>query len=123
VIEWNEGELIFREGDVQPDLFVISSGHVVLEMNIPGRGPTRILTVRSGDLLAWSALLGKGLMTTSAITLEPTTAVAIPGDQLRAICQSDSEVGSLVMTQVATALSRRLIATRLQLLDLFAEPH
>lgn len=123
VIEWNEGELVFREGDVQRDLFVVSSGHVVLEMNIPGRGATRILTVRSGELLAWSALLGKGRMTTSAITLEPTMAVAIPGDQLLALCQSDAEVGSHVMGQVANALSQRLVATRLQLLDLFAKPH
>lgn len=123
VIEWNEQDLIFREGDVQQNLYVISSGHVALEMNLPGRGASRILTVRSGELLAWSALLGSGRMTTSAITLEPTTAVAISGDQLQQLCQSDAEVGYHLMWQVASALSQRLVATRLQLLDLFAKPH
>ncbi|TXT27172.1 MAG: hypothetical protein FD138_2777 [Planctomycetota bacterium] len=80
VIEWNEQDLIFREGDVQQNLYVISSGHVALEMNLPGH-------------------------------------------QLQQLCQSDAEVGFHLMWQVASALSQRLVATRLQLLDLFAKPH
>ncbi len=123
VVEWNEGTLIFREGDHRDDLYVLSSGHVALEMNVPGRGLTRILTVRSGELLAWSALLGDGRMTTSAIAAEPTQAIAISGRELRQLCDTDHEVGFHVMGQVASALSQRLLATRLQLLDLFAKPH
>ncbi len=123
VVEWNEDALVFREGEHHDDLYILSSGHVVLEVNVPGRGHTRILTVRSGDLLAWSALLGDGFMTTSAIATEPTQAIAISGSQLRSLCQSDHEVGFHVMSQVASALSKRLLATRLQLLDLFAKPH
>ncbi len=123
VVEWNEGALIFREGDHRDDLYVLSSGHVTLEVNVPGRGLTRILTVRSGELLAWSALLGDGRMTTSAIATEPTQAIAISGRELRQLCEADHEVGYHVMGQVASALSQRLLATRLQLLDLFAKPH
>ena len=123
VVEWNEGTLIFREGEPHDDLYVVSSGHVALEMNVPGRGLTRILTVRSGELLAWSALLGDGRMTASASATEPTQAIAISGRELRQLCQSDHEVGYHVMGQVASALSQRLLATRLQLLDLFAKPH
>ena len=123
VVEWNEDSLVFREGEHHDDLFVLSSGHITLEVNVPGRGLTRILTIHSGDLLAWSALLGDGIMTTTAIATEPTQAVAISGTQLRELCQSDHEVGYHVMGQVAAALSKRLLATRLQLLDLFAKPH
>lgn len=123
VVEWNEGAAIFREGDHRDDLYVLSSGHVALEMSVPGRGLTRILTVRSGELLAWSALLGDGRMTASAMAIEPTQALAISGRELRQLCQSDHEVGYHVMGQVASALSQRLLATRLQLLDLFAKPH
>jgi CRP-like cAMP-binding protein len=123
VVEWNEGTLIFREGDPHEDFYVLSSGHVALEMNVPSRGLSRILTVRSGELLAWSALLGDGRMTASAIAMEPTQAIAISGRKLRELCQSDHEVGYQVMGQVASALSQRLLATRLQLLDLFAKPH
>ncbi len=50
-------------------------------------------------------------------------AVAISGLELRQLCNTDFEVGYHVMGQVASALSQRLLATRLQLLDLFAKPH
>ncbi len=123
VVEWNEDALVFREGGHQDDLYVISSGHIALEMNVPGRGLTRILTVRSGELLAWSALLGDSRMTVTAVVTEPTQAIAISGSSLRTLCLTDHEVGYHVMTQVASALSQRLLATRLQLLDLFAKPH
>ena len=123
IVEWNEGTLIFREGEHRDDLYLLGSGHVVLEMNVPGRGLTRILTLRSGELLAWSALLGNGNMTTSAVAVEPTQAIAISGVELRQLCEVDHEVGFHVMGQVAFALSQRLLATRLQLLDLFAKPH
>lgn len=123
VVEWNEDALVFREGEHQDDLYVISSGHIALEMNVPGRGLTRILTVRSGELLAWSALLGDSRMTATAVVTEPTQAIAISGSSLRTLCLTDHEVGYHVMTQVASALSQRLLATRLQLLDLFAKPH
>ena len=80
-------------------------------MNVPGRGLTRILTVLSGELLAWSALLGDGRMTASAIATEPTQAIAISGRELRQFCQVDHEVGYHAMRQVASALSQRLLAT------------
>ncbi len=38
-----------------------------------------------------------------------------------ALCQRDHEVGYHVMRQTVCAMQRRLVATRLQLLDLFAE--
>lgn len=122
VVEWNEGTLIFREGETHEGFYVICSGHVVLEMSVPGRGLTRILTVRSGEPLGWSSLLGDGRMTTNAIAIEPTQAVAMTGTDLRRLCEVDHEVGFHVMRQVSGALTQRLLATRLQLLDLFAKP-
>jgi|GEM_PF-1260577 len=69
VVEWNEGTLIFREGDIHSDFYIVCSGHVVLEMNVPARRPTRILTVRSGEPLGWSAFLADGRMTTNAASI------------------------------------------------------
>lgn len=60
-------------------------------------------------------------MTTSAIALQDTRLIAISGDEAIAICESDPTFGYNLMRQVAAALANRLVATRLQLLDLFAE--
>ncbi|MGE5193996.1 MAG: Crp/Fnr family transcriptional regulator [Deltaproteobacteria bacterium] len=111
--------VIFREGDMCPDIFLIESGHVALDMHVPGRGPVRILTVGAGEFLGWSALLNDGPMTCIATALDTIRLVAIPGAKLGALCEANHEIGFRVMQQMARALAQRLVATRLQLLDLF----
>lgn len=112
--------VIFREGEICPDLYVVQKGVVALDMHVPGRGAVRILTVGEGELLGWSALLGEGRMTATATALDDTRLAVISGAKLRGLCETNHEVGVRVMQQMATALSQRLVATRLQLLDLFA---
>lgn len=114
------GATIFEEGAFHDELHSIVSGHVRLDMRVPGKGRTPILTAGPGDVLAWSAVIGDQIMTTSAVALEAVETMAITGSALRAACEADHELGYQVMRQLATALSRRLVATRLQLLDLFS---
>lgn len=115
------GAVIFRESEEHPTFYIVHSGSIALDMHVPERGDVRILSVGAGEVLGWSALVGNTVMTATATTLEPTTTVALPGHDLRELCEWDHEIGYRIMTRMATALSRRLLATRLQLLDLFAE--
>lgn len=115
------GTVVFREGTENKLLYVVVHGSVALDMNVLGRGDVRILSLGSGDVLAWSALLGNSRMTATATTLAETQVVATPADKLRELCEVDHEFGYHLMRGMATALSQRLLATRLQLLDLFRE--
>lgn len=114
------GTILFREGSVHDGISLVVDGHVSLEMNVPGRGDLRILSLGTGDVLAWSALLAHGRMTASAVAVSDVQLLTFRGSELRQLCESNHEVGFHVMQRVATALSRRLLATRLQFLDLFA---
>jgi CRP-like cAMP-binding protein len=113
------GEVLFREGGVNRTFYVVVRGQVALEMSAPASGSTPLLTLGPGDILAWSALLGGETMTATATCRAPTDLISIDGQQLKALCEADHELGYLVMRQLAQALSKRLLATRLQLLDLF----
>jgi CRP-like cAMP-binding protein len=115
------GVFVFREGAKNDNLYLVRSGRVGLEMNVPGRGTVRILTVGPGEMVGWSALLGNGKMTASAVAVEDTDFVVAPADKLRELCDSNRAFGFHLMRQMADALSKRLVATRLQLLDLFAD--
>ena len=119
VVEFAEGTCIFTEGSQHAQFYLLVSGRVALEMNVPARGSVRILSLEAGDLLAWSALLGSGTMTATAWAIEPSTAIVVSADELSRLCEHDPRSGFEIMRQVASALSRRLLATRLQLLDLF----
>ncbi len=113
--------ILFRENAVNDRLMIVAVGRVALDMQVPGRGEVRIMSLGPGDMLAWSALLGKGRMTTSAVALEDTQVVAIRARDVLLLCESDPEFGYQLMRHVAEALANRLVATRLQLLDLFAD--
>lgn len=112
---------LFQENMSHHTFYLVVEGTVALDIHIPRRGLKRVLSVGPGEILAWSALLGNGVMTTSAVTIVPATLIAWPAEKFLALCQADHEIGFLMMQRIAQALSRRLTATRLQLLDMYAE--
>lgn len=112
--------VLFREGTIHRYFHLLVEGRVRLDMVVMGCGRVPVLTLGPGDVLAWSALVAEDLMTSTATALEPVTTLAFEGAQLRRLCSERPEIGYHVMKQVARSLSRRLVATRLQLLDLFA---
>jgi CRP-like cAMP-binding protein len=115
------GAVLFREGGPNDNLYLVRSGRIALEMSVPGRGAVRILTIGPGGMAGWSALLDpRKKMTTSAVALEDSEVVAAPAGRLLALCEADHEFGFHLMRQMAGSLSKRLVATRLQLLDLFS---
>lgn len=122
LVDFAAGTTIFNEGAANEFLYVVIAGRVGLDISVPGRGRVRVLSVGPGEMLAWSALLGGGTMTVSAIALQETQALALPGARLLGICGENHEAGFQVMRRMACALAQRLVATRLQLLDLFAAP-
>ncbi len=113
------GHAIFREGAEATDAYLVSQGSVSLEVCGPGTGCRRIMTICAGELLGWSPLLEQGRLTATARALAPTTAIRLPAAPVLALCQRDSQLGFELMRRIALAMSKRLSAARLQLLDIF----
>lgn len=114
------GEVLFDEGDFNPNLFLLVEGRVDLAMKVTGRGWVKILSLSRGDVIAWSAMLASGRMTCRATCMTRCQLIFWPHEKLEAACRADTEFGYVWMKFLATALSSRLLATRLQLLDLFS---
>ena len=115
------GAVLFRKGTKHQLRYVVVHGRVALDMHVLGRGDVRILSLGTGDVLAWSALLGDNRMTATAVALADTQVITASADKLRELCEADHEFGYHLMRGMAEALSKRLLATRLQLLDLFRD--
>ena len=121
MVEAGPGFVLFREGQIEDEVFVVFSGHVRLSMKVPGRGEVTLMTAGPGDLVGWSGLISDGVMTATATVLDPTRLVAMSGRCLKQLCDSDPQLGYVLMKRLAQVISRRLVSTRLQLLDLFAD--
>ncbi len=116
-----KGQTLCREGESCHELFLVASGHVGLDMLVPGRGQVRVMTLGPGEVLAWSALVGNQGATATGIALEETETIVFPDDALINLCQTNHDVGYPMMRELAKAISRRLVTSRLQLLDLFEQ--
>jgi CRP/FNR family transcriptional regulator, cyclic AMP receptor protein len=115
--EFRAGTVLFREGQSHPNIYLVIAGSVALDFRFSGRV---LQTVGPGELLGWTPILGGVEMTATARVLEPTQAVAIRASQLIALCEHNPRFGFEFMRQTARALSRRLNATKLQLLDVYS---
>lgn len=117
VVEYPAKKTIFGEFDQANDVYVIVSGDVSVVVCEPKVGCRQLTTVHSGELLGWSPLLKRGRMSATAVTLTPTKAIVIDGENLIDLCKKDPALGCEFMTRTAQLLADRLFATRVQLLE------
>ena len=121
-VRFDEGEIIFREGDPADQFYFIREGLVAVELMIPQRGFTTLQTVGEGEVLGWSWLLAPYRWRFGARTLQPTRALAFDGKCLRGKCEEDHDLGYEMLKRFTNVVTERLEATRLQLLDLYGAP-
>jgi len=114
------GTELTREGQVTDAFGIVLSGRVALRTLVPERGMVTILTVEPGDVAGWSAIVPPYRGTATAVAIEPVRLLELQGERLRALLRSDPALAASVYPRLLQAVSRRLAATRLQLLDLFA---
>jgi CRP-like cAMP-binding protein len=113
--------VLFREGQEAGAVFLVVSGQLALEIASPNRGRLRFQTVGPGELLGWSPLLGQPRMTATARALTAAQVIRLEAGPLLKLCEEQPRFGMEMMRRVATALSRRLAATRLHLLDVYRQ--
>jgi CRP/FNR family transcriptional regulator, cyclic AMP receptor protein len=120
VVDYPIGAIVVQEGTICRDLGVVVRGLISLRLAVPGGTPRPILTVDAGDVFGWSAILPPAIATSTAVTVVPTRAVLFDGRRLMRALTRDCELGAAVYERVLVAVARRLSATRMQLLDLYA---
>jgi len=113
------GETLVREGETATTLGILLTGRVGLRMRVPERGTVTILTVEPGDVIGWSALVPPHRSTSTAVVLVGGEMAVFDAEMLRVELTADCELAGQLYPLLMAAVSRRLEATRLQLLDLF----
>lgn len=117
------GSELFREGETSNTFGILVHGRIALRTLVPERGDITILTVEPGDVYLWSALVPPYRASSTGVAIEPIEAIVFEGTALRAALREDCELSAALYPRLLVAVARRLHATRLQMLDLFATKH
>ena len=118
-VRWADGETVFHQGDPADHFYLVRSGAIAVQLTVPHRGLTTILTVGEGEILGWSWLFPPYRWHFEARTQQPTYALAFDGKCLRGKCDEDHDLGYEIFKRFMQVLNDRLESTRLQLLDIY----
>lgn len=111
------GTTLFSEGDKAESLYILVEGEVDLQYTL-GSGELRTVdTLVAGDLILWSALVEpyKSTGTGSVRKEGDAKLIAIDGQKLRQLCESNNDLGYRMLICITTLLATRLEGARVQL--------
>ncbi|WP_373045309.1 cyclic nucleotide-binding domain-containing protein [Vulgatibacter sp.] len=116
---FDAGAFLLREGAEAATFFLLRTGRVALEVQVPGRGAERIETLGPGDVLGLSWLVPPYRWHLDARALEPTAAFVLDASCLRRQMEEDPVLGAAVAQRLFAQTWKRLQRVRLQRLDLY----
>ncbi len=105
---------ILEEEPDSQEMYIVLGGtlDVWSDPDSPGelpRQPVKVATVRPGEMVGELAMLDQGLRTADMVAgPEGVTILALDRDRLLALVEDDSELGSLVLWNIANAMSARV---------------
>ena len=117
VVHIGNDEILFREGEQNSKFYLIVEGPVALEVTLPRR-MLQVQRLGPGDGLGWSAaLVGRGKYF-QARALDEVEALVFEGAEVLDACQKDPAFGFAFMMRLLDVVSKRMQATRMQLVDM-----
>lgn len=119
--EFEPGEVIFREGEEANRFYLVHTGEVDLEAEVPGHGLVPFQKLGPGSVLGWSWLFPPHTWRFNARAASRITATFFYGTGLREHCESNPVFGYELMKRISKVTLERLQTVRDQMLALYAD--
>ena len=107
-LRFNQGDIIFEEGEKAENLYCLKRGKILLEVEISETITISLGSIKTGYSFGWSALLSGSSYTSYAVCAEPCEVLAIPGDKFQDLLKEDLDMGYRIMKFVSVILKGRL---------------
>ena len=101
-------EILFETGETAINLFVLLKGKVLLTMAASETVHVSVMSVDTGGVFGWTALLGGGYYTATAVCEEPCSVLIFNGRDFRVLMHNDHSMGFRIMEYTAREMNRRL---------------
>ena len=107
---------IFADGDYAGKFWLIQSGHVALDVLVPGEGPAVIGQVGIGGLVGWSWLLPPYQWAFGAVCATEVKAFQFNAQAVRDRCAADPALKDELTRRLFAVVAERLHDTRTRLI-------
>lgn len=105
--DFEEGEVVFREGDASDTCYIVRSGRARAIRTHAGGRTLTLATFGPGDIFGELALFEDEKRSATVEAIEPTSALAVLGPDMRRLMTEHAEISA----RLAIALGRRLRET------------
>ena len=107
---YNQGEYVFREGDLGDRLYIVLRGKVLISKEIAGTGEEALAVLESGDFFGEMALIGNDHHRSADAKAQEqgTTVLVITNQVLREILSIDTDSAYQFLSILCRILSQRL---------------
>jgi len=117
-LHFEQGKVIFRQGETANRFYLIEKGMVQLTASIGAPGCEIVAgEIGSGGVLGWSWLLPPYECLFTARALSETNALFFYGTMLREYSEADPSLGFELLKRMASGLVKRLEAARERLVE------
>jgi CRP/FNR family transcriptional regulator, cyclic AMP receptor protein len=120
-VQFEPGQVIFRQGEAAFEFFLLSEGEVAIESYVPRADNVSLQTVGAGDVLGWSWLFPPFSWHFQARAVTRTKAILVDGARLLIACERDADLGYELMQRVAQVVIDRLQSARKGLANLYRD--
>jgi CRP-like cAMP-binding protein len=115
-------KLLYHEGDRAVDFYIILTGQIAIESQVPCHGCVPTFTAGSLDVVGWSCLTAfTRQRTSSARATTDCRLIAMNGEALRAMCDEDHDLGYIIMRRLTNIIASHMLTTRLHLYDIIVQ--
>ena len=114
LVDFQPGDLIFKQGDPAHRFYLILSGSVSLT-HAGLKGNVAVQCLAKGDVLGWSWLFPPYAWHFNAMVTESSRAIAFDAESVRALCDQNHELGYELMKRISNVVIDRLQKTRQKL--------
>ncbi len=99
------GTYIIRQDSPAEYLYLVLQGSVEISFKPYDGLPITVSHIEPGGIFGWSAVVGSGKYTSSAIAIGDTDAVRVNGHELRKLCAENPDAGKEILNSLASAVA------------------
>ncbi|MBI3445679.1 MAG: cyclic nucleotide-binding domain-containing protein [Magnetospirillum sp.] len=101
VVKYARNDIIFRQGDPPTALRVVLDGQVGLTGTVSDGGETMVEILKAGEMFIAAAVLTEKPFLMSAVALQPSRILSLPGERFRRDVRERSDLSYLMLTSLS----------------------